>query len=52
MLYAPPKKVDNDAICLKLIVLTNLGPTSVGIIFYAPNVAILGFWKIVPTIAF
>ena len=29
---------------------TNLGPTSVDLIFYAPNVANLGFWKIVPTI--
>ena len=30
---------------------TNLGPKSVNLIFYAPNVANLGFWRIVPTIA-
>ena len=30
---------------------TNLGPTSVNLIFYDPNVANLGFWKIVPKIA-
>ena len=35
-----------------MIVLTNLGPKSVDLIFYAPNVANLGFWRIVPTIAF
>ena len=34
-----------------MIVLTNLGPTSVDLIIYAPNVANLGFWKIVLTIA-
>ena len=30
---------------------TNLGPTSVDLNFYAPNVANLGFWKIELTIA-
>ena len=30
---------------------TNLGPISVDLIFYAPNVANLGFLRIVPTIA-
>ena len=55
------KTVDKDAICpvnssysppeLEMIVLTNLGPTSVNLIFYAPSVANLGSWKIVPTIA-
>ena len=30
---------------------TILVPTSVSLIFYAPNVANLGFWRIVPTIA-
>ena len=34
-----------------MIVLPNLGPKSVDLIFYAPNVANLGFWRIVPTIA-
>ena len=53
--------INRDAICpvnssfsppeLEMIVLTNLGPTSVNLIFYAPNVANLGSWKIVPTIA-
>ena len=40
------KKVDNG-----LIVLTNLGPKSVNLIFYAPNVSNLEFWRILPTIA-
>ena len=31
--------------------MTNLGSTSVDLIFYAPKVANLGFWKIGPTIA-
>ena len=29
-----------------MIVLTYLGPKSVKLIFYAPNVANLGFWRI------
>ena len=36
---------------LNKIVRTNLRPTSVDLIFYAPNVANLGFWRIAPTIA-
>ena len=31
---------------------TFLGPISVDLIFYAPNVANLGFWRIEPKIAF
>ena len=52
MLYAQEKKVDKDAMPykFKMIVLTNLGSTSVTL-FYAPNVANLVFWKTVPTIA-
>ena len=34
-----------------MIVLTNLGPKSVNLIFYAPNVANLGFMRIGPKIA-
>ena len=30
---------------------TNLGPTSVNLSFYAPNVANLGFLKIVPILS-
>ena len=53
MLYAIEKKVDKDDMPdkFKIIVLTNLGSTSVNLIFYAPNVANLVFWKTVPTIA-
>ena len=36
-----------DPISLK----KKLGPTSVALIFYAPKVANLGFWKMGPTIA-
>ena len=49
MVYAQEKKVDTDAICLINVMSnnwTNLGPTSVDLIFYAPNDANLGFWKI------
>ena len=39
-------------LCLNDNILTNLGPISVDLIFYAPNGAYLGFWRIEPKIAF
>ena len=43
MVYYREKMVDRDAF--------NLGTISVNLIFYASNVANLGFLRIVPTIA-
>ena len=64
MVYAREKKVDKDALrpinlkswkfsidSINMIFRTNLGLTSVNLIFYAPKVANLGFWKTVLTIA-
>ena len=53
MVYAREKKANKDAVfVLQICSLffgiywTNLGPTSVDLIFYTPNVANPGFWKI------
>ena len=58
MVYYREIMVDRDALCPINVMsfkfnqlLTNLGPKSVDFIFYAPNVANLRFWRIVPTIA-
>ena len=47
-----PEMVDRDNILLFSNWRTFLGPISVDLIFYAPNVANLGFWRIEPKIAF
>ena len=50
MYYSREEKVDKDVFQDNFNWI-NLSPTSIDLIFYAPNVANLGFQKIVPTIA-